>query len=470
MSFTRFDKKPLLTREQIALVVKQVADKRGLEKMAVIIALMTISVEVGANDGFGQRQWWCPANSVDPETFDYPHDSESDDNRSSGYFQQQPGPNGEAWWGTPRQRMTLAESADMFLDRLSDDYVNAKDAFTAGKFAQNVQGSSFPDRYAARWDEAHQVYDRAVNGSVSVPEVPQTPVTPTFFNEVNLISGWPNASSRNGRKPIYFVLHTSEGAGGMNLVNYMRNASVSYHYVVGDDGTVYDLVDTDDASWSVLDANGYTINLCFGPSFASWTRNEWLQNMGNGIKIAAYLAAQDCRKYNIAPVIRWGRSASGYPTLKGNTGITDHNGITYLGIGNHTDVGPNFPMDVFNQYLQQFFLGAEVDDMFSDADRALLQRIDDALNQDVYSRSIYREPNEGSIGKVVDVLLNVDGMEHMELVERSAVLGDEDSLRRVIRTASEEGAVTDKAAVERAKDVLASVPAEILKAWTDANK
>lgn len=448
--FTSFNDSPLLSREEIALAVKQVADKRGLGKMAVIIALMTIATEAGANG-----QWWCPANEDDPVTLNYPHDSTSNDSLSSGYFQQQP-----PWWGSAEQRMTLAESADMFLDRLSDDYVNATDAYSAGQFAQRVQGSAFPDRYAAHWDEANEVYDRAIGQA--------TQASQDFFNETNLISDWPNYQSRNGRKPIYFVLHTSEGAGGMNLVNYMRNAQVSYHYVVGNDGQVYDLVDTDDASWSVLDANNYTINLCFGPSFASWSRNDWLNNMGNGIKIAAYIAARDCHKYGIDPVVRWGRSASGYPSLRGNTGITDHNGITYLGIGNHTDVGPNFPMDVFNSYLQQFYSGIQ-DDMFSDSDRALLQSISDALNSPIYSRSIYREPGEGPVGKLVDIVLNVDGMEHGELVERLAVLGDEDSLRRVIRTAAGEGAVTDSATVQRAKDILKEVPADILEAWNAAH-
>ncbi|RZL85269.1 MAG: hypothetical protein EOP32_00395 [Rhodococcus sp. (in: high G+C Gram-positive bacteria)] len=58
--------------------------------------------------------------------------------------------------------MTLTDSADMFLDRLPDDYVNARDAHAAGVLAQRVQGSAFPDRYAEKWDEAHQVLARAL--------------------------------------------------------------------------------------------------------------------------------------------------------------------------------------------------------------------------------------------------------------------------------------------------------------------
>src|ERR1700754_388523 len=165
MGFTSHADKPWRTREQIAREVHAVSLRRGLDELATVIALMTISVEAGAADGDGNRQWWGPSNPTnDPETDQFEHDSTSDDNRSSGYFQQQPGPNGEAWWGTAKQRMTLAESADMFLGRLSKDYRSARDAHSAGVFAQLVQGSHYPDRYREKWDEAHEVLARALAG------------------------------------------------------------------------------------------------------------------------------------------------------------------------------------------------------------------------------------------------------------------------------------------------------------------
>jgi hypothetical protein len=170
MSFTSFNDRPLCTREEIARQVHAVSLRRGLDELATVIALMTISTEVGAADANGNRQWRCPSNPTnDPESDAFPHDSTSDDGRSSGYFQQQPGPNGEPWWGTAQQRMTLAESANMFLDRLSDNYVTARDAFTAGTFAQLVQGSSFPDRYRDKWDEAHEVLARALASGPVAP-------------------------------------------------------------------------------------------------------------------------------------------------------------------------------------------------------------------------------------------------------------------------------------------------------------
>lgn len=174
VSFLRFDAKPLLTREAIARRVHAVSLRRNLDELATAIALMTIDVEAGANDENGERQWWCPWNAKDPQTEQFPHDSESDDGLSSGYFQQQvsrPGAPGKPWgWGGlfgdlngARKRMTLEDAADMFLAALPNNYRDAaNNPVRAGQFAQQVQGSAHPERYATRWNDAWAVLRRAL--------------------------------------------------------------------------------------------------------------------------------------------------------------------------------------------------------------------------------------------------------------------------------------------------------------------
>jgi hypothetical protein len=164
MSFTSFNDRPLRTREEIARQVHAVSLRRGLDELASVIALMTIATEVGF-----RGQWWCPWNAKDPTSKNYPHDSESNDGRSVGYFQQQNGRAGEVvtgsdnWWGSMQSRMTLDQAADMFLSQLAGDYGRARDnPAVAGRFAQRVQGSRFPDRYAQHWDEAWTVLHRAL--------------------------------------------------------------------------------------------------------------------------------------------------------------------------------------------------------------------------------------------------------------------------------------------------------------------
>ena len=158
-------------------------------------------------------------------------------------------------------------------------------------------------------------------------------------------------SSRGGARITNFLLHTQEGNGtAESLAGYLNNTGngVSYHYTVDNRGVVVDVVDTDYASWSVLEANPISINLCFAGSRSAWSRQQWLDLMGRGIEIAAWLAVEDCRKYGIPTTVI-------APPYRRAAGISDHRYVTdCLGIGDHTDVGPNFPWDVFAGHVRDF--------------------------------------------------------------------------------------------------------------------
>ncbi|MGY2019407.1 N-acetylmuramoyl-L-alanine amidase [Nocardia gipuzkoensis] len=176
--------------------------------------------------------------------------------------------------------------------------------------------------------------------------MPDLSMKPEFI-EIDRIGN--SASSRYGRRVTNFLLHTQEGNGtAESLANYLNNPAngVSYHYTVRD-RVVVDVVDTDLASWSVLDANSFTINLCFAGSRAAWSRNDWL-NIRDDIRIAAWLAVQDARKYGFDTFVI-------APPYRRRSGISDHRYVTdCLGIGTHTDVGPGFPWDVFAADVAKF--------------------------------------------------------------------------------------------------------------------
>lgn len=178
------------------------------------------------------------------------------------------------------------------------------------------------------------------------------------FTEIQSMGN--SCQSRGGLTPRYFLLHTQEGDGtAQSLAAYLNNPgnNASYHYTVDNSGVVVDVVDTDLASWSVGDANNYTINLCFAGSHASWSRQQWLNNMARAIDIAAYLAAQDCKKYGIAT--KWLGSGGSY--TKSNAGVSDHEYVTdIIGWGSHTDVGHGFPGDVFAAAFVKYVSGAPV--------------------------------------------------------------------------------------------------------------
>lgn len=284
------------------------------------------------------------ANRAVPGSLTVPYDAIGSDSKSVGLFQQQP-----QWWGRGDgiDLMDPATSARLFFEQLAKlDYNNT--SRTPGWYAQTVQRSAYPDRYDQRFAEASALYDQitTTGGIVAKPA----------FTEIESMGS--SCQSRNGQKPRYIFVHTQEGGGtAQSLAGFLNNPNngASYHYTVDNSGVVVDVVDTDLASWSVGDANSYSINLCFAGSYAGWSRQQWLTNMGRAIDIAAYLVAQDCKKYGIAAI--WLGSGGSYRAA--SSGVSDHQYVTnVIGWGSHTDVGKGFPGDVFAAALAKYVSGA----------------------------------------------------------------------------------------------------------------
>lgn len=477
MSFLWFADKPLRTREQVAREVHAVSLKRGLDEFATVLALMCISVEVGAQDTNGEQQYWCPWNEADPESKNYPYDSQSDDGRSVGYFQQQKGPQGELWWGSSRDEMTLEIAANNFLERLDDNYQDAKDnRVKAGEYVANVQqcNPAYRGRYAEKWDEAWDVLRRALSEKkpvkpVTSPVTPKPVPVPTVsvakpkFTELDRYG---NGYSVRSRKPINFFLHTQEGDGtAEGLAQFCNGANnVSYHYTVRD-GIVCNVVDTDYYSWSVLDANVFSINLCFAGSFAGWSREQWLLREKD-IEIAAYIAVQDCRKYGIpfeviAP-----------PYGKPRPGIADHKYVTQaLGVGTHTDVGYNFCWDRFQYYVEKYSrVKAQEkndEDWMSNVNADRLNAAVDKILQQYGSRSMFRDSNS-NVDDAFGMMLNTDATVYDVLVIIRAFLASEpQAIARIRRLANGKGpAGSEPKNVEVAKALWANLSEEDRKSVT----
>ncbi|URG17396.1 endolysin amidase [Rhodococcus phage Mbo2] len=179
-----------------------------------------------------------------------------------------------------------------------------------------------------------------------------------MLQEIDRTGETGNHSNRFGTRIRLFVLHTSEGGKRQtpeDLHQWMKNNSVSYHYIAGA-GKLLGIVDTDRYSWSCLDANPYTINLVYAGSQAAMSRQEWIDRFRPDIRNTAEVIVRDARKYNYNPrLIDW--DAVG----RGETGTTDHYGITMgLGIGDHTDVGHQYPFDLLRQDIEDILVGAPV--------------------------------------------------------------------------------------------------------------
>ncbi|WP_245713948.1 DUF4185 domain-containing protein [Nocardia vaccinii] len=284
------------------------------------------------------------ANRNDPESLNYPHERLSTDADSSGLFQQRP-----PWWGTAADRMDPARSAGLFYEALQR--LNYNDlANSPGRYAQQVQQSAYPGRYDQRMSEAQAIYDRLAEATTpdggKATGAERAAADKPDYTEIERMG-----ASRDVRSspPTNFLLHTEEGdASAESLAAYLNNPDngVSYHYTLRDEVLV-DVVDTDYASWSVLAANAFSLNLCFAGTRAAWPRDQWMRRERD-IEIAAYIAVQDCRKYGIpVEVIK--------PPYHQAPGISDHRYVTEcLGIGNHTDVGDGFPWDVFEASVDKW--------------------------------------------------------------------------------------------------------------------
>jgi N-acetyl-anhydromuramyl-L-alanine amidase AmpD len=367
------------------------------------------------------------ANPADPDSENFPNDGQGYDHLSDGVMQQQP-----PWWGTVTERMTPALAAAMFynhLERLSYNDPN----ISPGTFAQDVQRSAFPDRYDQRFGDAVAQYTRLV-GQVN-------PVSAPAYNEVNQLGKCPNWESRNGTPIDLWIIHTQEGNGNaFDLANFLDSTAggsnpVSYHYTIDNSVNVVDVVDTDNACWAVGSANDRSINLCFAGSTVNWSRQEWLDNMGNAIDVAAYLCVQDCRKYGIT------MNVLAPPYSAPPPGITDHKYVTqYLGWGTHIDVGNNFPWDVFSASITKYangdgFLMALTDQQ----QQALYDKImaypeDPSIAGKWQSRSMFADTAAG-IDDTVGILLNSDGNGWNGVNILGALLGVDYCVRQVQRMA-----------------------------------
>jgi hypothetical protein len=167
----------------------------------------------------------------------------------------------------------------------------------------------------------------------------------------------------------------------------------------------------------VLDANVFSINLCFAGSSVKQTREQWLQRYGADIEIAAYLAVQDCRKYPKMSTL-----VIPPPYKFHGPGIADHKYVTQaLGIGTHTDVGPNFPWDVFEKHVLRFNGNTHSgDDMTKEEHDALLQ-VWGALFNEEPSTSPYAITGKDKWANR-QLIRNMDGMQHGLWVDHNAII------------------------------------------------
>lgn len=176
----------------------------------------------------------------------------------------------------------------------------------------------------------------------------------------------PNAYRPRGLPaPMWIACHTSESRSrAADLRNYCERNGVSYHRI-GDDADIVGMVRDSDAPWAAVGANKYAYHYCWSSSFASWSRNQWLDdnpadgyNERHALRLGAKQMAfwvQESREAGRPIPVEWigGRNRPPW----GANGICGHVDFGQWG-GGHTDPG-NLPVDVLLADIRFFLSGQE---------------------------------------------------------------------------------------------------------------
>jgi hypothetical protein len=389
-------------------------------------------IVIAISTGIVESSLTMYANYADPESLRFPHDAVGSDANSTGVFQQR-----DPWWGSCADRMDVSRSAAMFYHRLAKlpDYNDPRNS--PGSQAQAVQRSAFPDRYDERMGDAQAIYNRlSKNAPTALPGAVLAASKNVPAPDYVEIEAWGQGYSSRSRQPINFFIHTQEGNGtAEGLAKFCDGSNgVSYHYTLRD-GILCDVVDTDYYSWSVLDANVFSINLCFAGSYAGWSREIWLQRE-HDIEIAAFIAVQDAKKYGFSTDVIT-------PPYRKASGISDHKYVTKcLKIGTHTDVGDQFPWDVFSKYVNKYSSNSET--ISGDG----MAQVPQEQNRRYPSRSPLRHIGEGLVDTEIGMILNTDANLHVLLVKSLAEVGDTQALELLAEVAN----VDPRQHPDRAKD------------------
>jgi hypothetical protein len=152
----------------------------------------------------------------------------------------------------------------------------------------------------------------------------------------------PNYSSRGGASVRLIVLHTAEGARTIeSLGNFFASSSAGVSSQVGTDdkvNTIGEYVSRGNKSWTQSEFNPIATSneLC---GFASWTRDEWMNNHANMLSNCAQWIAEEAAHFNIPIVKLTASQAQG-----SGRGVCQHIDLGARG-GGHVDCGSGFPYD-----------------------------------------------------------------------------------------------------------------------------
>lgn len=398
------------TKDQVTLEIIAEGRRQGITPRGIVIGIATGLVESGLV---------VYANAKVPGSIALPHDAVGSDGMSVGVHQQQVrrGDTGQWWWGPVEVCQDPTGSSRLFFERLARrDYNNGD----AGAHAQAIQQSAFPDRYSERMGEAQAIYNRLSSGAPAPAPVAGVSRANVEFAKRILADRVGNGYVYGGNwRPDNVKVGTDCSGLVVDICDAVRNGTAmawSRHGMsteswrpidVGQTGTIFNTICVASPNDFPPDA-AVKIAIHHGPGGGAnshtWCEVDGVRGESNG--------SDGC--------VTGARARSVYDTAYANDW--------------HYLPGP---------------IGAAA---------PTVDPFEELLMLEVESWSIYADPGEPKI-PAVQMLQALDAHgPHEPYVEGRARAGDQDALRRVVRTAAGKGKYgTAPGPVNQAIAVLADI-------------
>lgn len=159
------------------------------------------------------------------------------------------------------------------------------------------------------------------------------------------------------------VFHSTESSSGRGTRNYVqRTQAGSYQDLIDLDGFLMLLVPEDKQAWAAMaTGNRIGLHICL-TGYASWGRDKWL-SYPKMLEQAAQVIAKWSVKYGI-PL----KKINGAHVRSGARGVCFHKDISdAFRESDHTDPGPNFPIDVVLRRANEIVDGVGIPPDVADA-------------------------------------------------------------------------------------------------------
>lgn len=199
-----------------------------------------------------------------------------------------------------------------------------------------------------RLDPMSKLHGAKWKGDAPPPPVLRpTPTDPIYF-DVDWSQRFHFGRARNTLGIKGIAIHTTENGRNTraeDVAQYQIDSESGSYHVLADSTGKRLRENTDDwQTWSTGNqGNDILLHLSF-VARASWTRAQWLAEE-KMLRAGATVCAYWCNKYGFP--IEYDAKIGTLP------GITTHDATRAWGGTDHTDPGPNFPWDVFIQYVKE---------------------------------------------------------------------------------------------------------------------